>query len=258
MAETLRTNYDGIAGLYDVDRAHWVIRPDKVVTSLLGDGHRELRILDVGCGTGLYLCAQREHFTRSPVSWFGVDASTQMLSNARTKVPNISVAQARAEALPIATGSIDYVYSSFAFHHFTDKEAALDEVTRVLRERGRFRIRTMDPWGQPTWWIYQYFVGTWENDERRFWSVARIRSALEERGFDVESEVEIQEATRTVADVLDEAERRVISQLSILDDESYEKGIARLRALGPTAQIPYPRARLTLDAAGADVSRERR
>lgn len=247
MAE-LRTNYDRIAGLYDIDRAKWVIGPDKVVTSLLSEGRTGIRVLDVGCGTGLYLRAQRTHFADAPVRWFGVDASTQMLHNAAEKEPDLVIAQARAEALPVAAEAVNYVYSSFAFHHFTDKDAALDEVGRVLRPDGRLRIRNMDPWGQPTWWLYRYFDGTWENDERRFWPVERIRSALEARGFDVDADVEVEQVSRTAADVLEEAERRVISQLAILGDDSYKSGIARLRELAPDEPIPYPRAGLTLEA----------
>lgn len=247
MAE-LRTNYDRIAGLYDVDRAKWVIGPDKVLSAMFAEGRTGLRVLDVGCGTGLYLCAQRDHFSGAPITWFGVDPSIQMLTNAVAKEPELTVAQARAEALPIGSRTVDYAYSSFCFHHFTDKDAALDEFARVLRPGGRLRIRNMDPWGQPTWWLYRYFDGAWENDERRFWPVERIRSALDTRGFDVEAEVEIEQVSRTAADALEEAERRVISQLAILDDDAYETGIKRLHALPPDYSIPYPRAGLSLEA----------
>jgi len=246
--DRLRTDYDRIAGLYDIDRAKWVIRADKVVAALVAEGRRNIRVLDVGCGTCLYLRAQREHFAGEPVTWIGVDASTQMLANAADKEPDLEIARARAEALPVLADAIDYVYSSFAFHHFTDKEGALDEIARVLGKGGRLRIRNMDPWGQRRWWLYEFFGGAWEADQVRFWPAERIRAALEQRGFDVEAEVEIEQVSRTANDALDEAERRVISQLSILDDESYEAGITRLRALPPEEPIDYPRAGLTLDA----------
>jgi SAM-dependent methyltransferase len=202
----------------------------------------------VGCGTGLYLLAQREHFPDAPVGWRGVDASSQMLANAKAKAPDLDLAQARAEALPVGTAAIDYVYTSFAFHHFTDKEAALDEIARILLNGARLRIRNMDPWGQRNWWLYRFFDGTWENDQQRFWPAERIQASLEQRGFEVDIDVEIEHVSRTASDALDEAERRVISQLSILDDASYEAGIARLRTLAPDAEIAYPRAGLHLEA----------
>lgn len=244
-----RADYDRIADQYDIYRVKWDIPPDKVVTALLAEGRADQRVLDVGCGTGLYLCAQREHFADAAIRWFGIDASGQMLAKAVAKAPDLSVAHARAEALPIATGAVDYVYTSFAFHHFTDKDAALDEITRVLAADGRLRIRNMDPWGQDEWWLYRFFAGTRENDHVRFWPVERLGSALEQRGFDVDTEITVEQDSRTVADALDEAERRVISQLAILDDASYEEGIARLRALPPDEEIAHPRAGLSLVAA---------
>lgn len=249
VSDRLRTNYDQIAGKYDIDRRQWVIGPDKVVTALLAEGRTDLRVLDVGCGTGLYLCAQQQHIGDAQVRWFGVDPSSQMLANAVAKAPELCVAQARAEALPVASGSIDYAYTSFVFHHVTDKDAALDEITRVLSADGRFRMRNMDPWGQQQWWLYRFFSGAWENDNQRFWPVERIRTALERRGFTVDAEVSVEQVSRTAADALDEAERRVISQLAILDDASYEEGIARLRAMPPDEEIAYPRAGLSLEAA---------
>lgn len=242
MADALRTDYDRIAGLYDIDRAHWNIPADPLVASLLDDGKTEIKVLDVGCGTGLYLRAQREHFAGSPVSWYGVDASMQMLSNATTKAPGLPLSQGRAEALPIRTSTIDHMYSSFAFHHFIDKEAAIDEIERVVRAGGSFRMRNMDPWGQPNWWLYQHFDGTWDNDQKRFWPASRIQVALEQRGFEVEVRVSVEHVSRTAADALEEAERRVISQLAILDDESFDTGIKRLRALPANQSIPYQRA----------------
>lgn len=227
----------------------WDIPPDKVVTALLAEGRTDLRVLDIGCGTGLYLCAQREHLAEAPVRWFGVDPSEQMLANAVAKAPDLIVARARAEALPISTAAVDYVYTSFVFHHIADKDAALDEVTRVLTSDGRLRIRNMDPWGQDDWWLYRFFDGARETDHVRFWPVERIAEALERRGFDVDPEVTIERVSRTVADALDEAERRVISQLAILDDASYEEGIQRLRARPADEELPYPRAGLSLVAA---------
>lgn len=248
MTDTLRTDYERIARLYDIDRAHWDIPTDPIVASLLDDDGAGIRVLDVGCGTGLYLCAQREHFVGSPIMWHGIDASAQMLSHAATKAPDLPLAQARAEALPVRTGTVDYVYSSFAFHHFADKEAALDEIDRVIRARGSFRMRNMDPWDQPNWWLYKYFDGTWDNDEKRFWPASRIQAALERRGFEVDASVNIEHVSRTAADALEEAERRVISQLAILDDESFGGGIERLRTLPADQSIPYDRAGLTVVA----------
>ncbi len=247
MSDRLKTDYSKLADAYDVDRAHWVIRADKNIAALLEE-RADIVVLDVACGTGLYLSAQCNHFSEASACWLGVDASRAMLREASAKRSDMTLAEARAEALPVGSGSTDYVYSSFAFHHFTDKERALDEIARVLRTGGRLRVRNMDPWGQPDWWLYEHFEGTWENDQERFWPVEKLAAEIDKRGFEVDTVVEIEETSRAKEDVLEEAERRVISQLAILDDGSFSKGLDRLQTLPPEDPVLYRRARLTLDA----------
>ena len=122
-----RTDYEAIAASYDEEREHWEIPPDDVIASADGD----LRVLDVGCGTGLWLVAQHRHFPDAPIRWTGLDPSAAMLTEARAKAPDLSLVRGFAEAIPARTNGVDYVYSSFAYHHFADKGAAFDEITRV-------------------------------------------------------------------------------------------------------------------------------
>ena len=68
-------------------------------------------------------------------------------------------------------------------------------------------------------------------DAARFWAPARVADALEKRGFDVEVEVTPGVEKILGPERLVEAERRVVSQLALLDDEAYERGLARLREI---------------------------
>jgi ubiquinone/menaquinone biosynthesis C-methylase UbiE len=145
-----RTDYETIAPSYDEDRKHFEIPPDDVVAS---GAVRD--VLDVGCGTGLWLTAQRSHFPGSLHRWTGLDASAGMLAQARAKDPGLTLVNALAEAMPFASESFDYAYSSFAYHHFADKDAAFDDVARVLRPGGIFRIRHIEPPDMERWWIYR-------------------------------------------------------------------------------------------------------
>lgn len=219
-----RTNYEAIATRYDDERAHWGNPPDEIIAAGVGD------VLDVGCGTGLWLAAQRRYFAERAIRFVGLDASPAMLREARDKAAGFRLVNGLAEALPFGAATFDYVYSSFAYHHFADKLAAFDEIARVIRPGGTFRIRHMN-YERERWWVYRFFPQTRTLDAQRFWTSDNLASALGERGFDVVVEIDDSTETWTKANMLKDAERRVTSQLAILDDDAYAQGLERLRGL---------------------------
>jgi ubiquinone/menaquinone biosynthesis C-methylase UbiE len=247
---SLRTDYEAIADRYDADRATWVIPRDDVIALLSKDGD-PIDVLDVGCGTGNYLLAQKQAFAASLVGWHGVDPSSAMLTTASRKLPGAVLIRARAEHLPFRNEAFDYLYSSFAFHHFANKASALDEFARVIKRRGRLQIRNMDPWHMERSWGYVFFPKTRELDEHRFWPLERLKAEIERRGFGAEAAIIVETDQISAAEALERAERRVISQLAILDDQSYAAGVDRLRRLtrdDPDAVIESESARIVLTA----------
>ena len=78
---------------------------------------RDLCILDVGCGTGIYLEAQVECFKDRHIVWFGLGPSREMLDYAIPKVPTAHFGRGTAERMPLRTDVFDVIYRSFAFHH---------------------------------------------------------------------------------------------------------------------------------------------
>jgi SAM-dependent methyltransferase len=235
-------DYERLADSYDEDRQHWQVPADDNVAAL-PDG---AAVLDLACGTGTYLRAQADPFPS--IRFFGVDFSDAMLGHAVAKVPEARFVRGRAEALPYADASFAYVHSGYAFHQFVDKDAALAEVVRVLCDRGRFRINNIEPYSLTGWWVFRFFDGTFENDMQRFWPPERIAAALESLGCDVDVDVVVRDIELPVAEVRADAERRVISQLAVLDDERYDAGIARLRALDHGATVESQGGSLTLTA----------
>jgi SAM-dependent methyltransferase len=89
------------------------------------------RVLDVGCGRG-DLCAAAAARGARPV---GVDLADGMVAAARASHPGLEFVRADAEDLPFADASFDVVTSRLGAHHFEDVEAAVQEMTRVARER---------------------------------------------------------------------------------------------------------------------------
>lgn len=244
----MRTDYEQLAGRYDEDRGGWLLPRDDVVDERLAS-RPVVRVLDLGCGTGRWLVAQREFFGDARVAWLGADPSSAMLAEAHAKrIANII--RARAEDLPLDDAAIDYVACSYAFHHFSDKDGALDEVSRVLTPGGVFRITNFEPTAADGYWVYEFFPETIALDAVRFWPPTRIADALKVRGFTVEVHLDTDPGEIAAGVALVDAERRVLSHLALLDDDTYTRGLTRLRhaAALPDATLPTINSRLHLTA----------
>lgn len=96
-------------------------------------------LLDIGCGTGALLSQLAARYPDS--TFFGLDASSEMLDIARCRLPSaIDLRQGWAEELPYCDGSFDTVVSCNMFHYIRHPDAALDEMIRVLRPSGTLVI----------------------------------------------------------------------------------------------------------------------
>ncbi|MFC0153469.1 class I SAM-dependent methyltransferase [Xanthomonas dyei] len=100
-------------------------------------GHREGRLLDLGCGAG-HVSFQLAPLMAEVVAY---DLSTDMLTivaatAAERGLTQVRTVQGVAERLPFETGSLDAVVSRYSAHHWSDVGQALREVRRVLRPGG--------------------------------------------------------------------------------------------------------------------------
>jgi SAM-dependent methyltransferase len=244
----VQVDYEQLAGRYDEDRARFSIPRDDIVDELTASG-AAARVLDLGCGTGRWLAAQHELFGDSRVVWLGADPSAAMLAEARRKgITNL--ARAQAEDLPLHDATIDYIASSYCFHQFVDKDRALDEVARVLAPSGVLRVNNIEPTANKGWWVYERFPEAAALDAARFWPPSRIADGLEARRFTVEIELDTASEEIPASVALADAERRVVSQLALLDDEAYDRGLADLRraAANPDATVTTIHSLLNLTA----------
>lgn len=148
-------------------------------------GDRPVRILDVGCGTGVFAARIREALPQSQV--WGVDLVRGMLSRGAERwkhhAENVTPVQGDSERLPFAEGSFDIVTCANSFHHYPHQHQAVAEMFRVLKPSGRlmlidgFRDR---PWG---WFIYDVCVAGVEGDVHHA-SARRFRELFREAGFE--------------------------------------------------------------------------
>lgn len=134
------TTFDDHAGTYEQGRlGRWNLAvATRAADVALAVAPVPLRVLDIGCGTGMVL---RELSERLPnaLELVGVDPSMPMLKAARERSDGRSwFAQGTVEQLPLPDGHFDLIVSSLSFHHWADQRRGLVEAGRVLAPDGFF------------------------------------------------------------------------------------------------------------------------
>jgi ubiquinone/menaquinone biosynthesis C-methylase UbiE len=198
-------------------------------------------ILEVGCGTGHWLDIVTRASTGKSASLsgerplvVGVDPSSEMLARARVNAPGARLIRGTAETLPFRDATFDRIYCMNALHHFRDRVRFFEEARRVLKGGGGLLSIGKDPdVERDTWWVYQYFPETLGIDRERFARVRTLRGELAVAGFTWAESFECDhiEATRPAGEALTMGivDRAYTSQLTVLSDEEFEAGKARIR-----------------------------
>jgi ubiquinone/menaquinone biosynthesis C-methylase UbiE len=201
---------------------------ERALRAFLLSGTR-LDVLDVGCGTGYWLTRLASADRRV----VGLDASAAMLHQIPRR-ERFELVHARAEALPLEAGKFDRVFCLNSLHHFADKRAFIGEARRVLRGGGGFMTVGLDPHtGLDKWWVYDYFEHSLERDKQRYPSTNDICDVLAEYGF-VNCRTELVQCFSRLDSARRSMERgdlarTVTSQLALLTDEEYDRGLERIR-----------------------------
>ncbi|MCK4667650.1 class I SAM-dependent methyltransferase [Candidatus Dependentiae bacterium] len=226
------TDYSKIADKYDGNRIRQDLKTDETLLKFLKDSkNQDFNILDLGCGTGNYLKVHTELLKSYNINWYGLDLSEDMLRVAKQKVPEVKFYNGSASVLPYINDKFDYIVNNFAFHHFDKKLKALKEVTRCLKSNGVFRLKDIDPYKMPGWWVYKYFPSTYQIDTDRFWESNRILTILKDLGFKVEINVEQNECETELEQIIQDTENRDISELTLITEEEYIKGLETLKII---------------------------
>ncbi len=266
------TNYQEVAGKYDRNRKRHHIRMDEELLRVFErhsfSAGSPMRVLDLGCGTGNYLSVQMDSFETETagglIEWYGMDASDAMLKEARRKLSRdyghgvdrtsgADLCLGDAHQLPHGDNFFHFVSCNFAFHHFTDKEKVMDEVRRVLDSGSVFKIWNIQPEQMPGWWVYRFFPQSFLEDSERFWDEKRMWLELEKRGFQVKIKSTRTLQRRPIKEIIQDIDRRDISELANLDDSTYSQGVTATSALYnecPSATVPDEFSQVTIIAEG--------
>jgi SAM-dependent methyltransferase len=100
------------------------------------------RVLDVGCGSGVFLRLVADRGARA----FGLDASEALLALARARVPEADLRLGDMQSLPYADDVFDLVTGFNSFFFAADMVAAVREAGRVARPGAPVVLQV---WGRP-------------------------------------------------------------------------------------------------------------
>lgn len=162
----------------------------------LSDADKKLKILDTGCGTGVW----SERLVQFGHSVTAVDMSHKMIQIARGKSDSgdkhFHVFVGDMEALPLKADIFDVCFGGGVLHHFPSLAEALKELKRVSKQSGR--ICFLEPNGSNPLMrlsyllrgVFDHFIDSsgqhasvnehthknnfYENHCRRYWETVRI------------------------------------------------------------------------------------
>ena len=148
-------------------------------------------LLDVGCGTGIFLDRVKTAYPLARVT--GVDYSRSMLEFAAGRLSGgqrdsgtagrtPGLVQGDSEFLPFEDDSFDVITCAHSFHHYPHQEDVVGELYRVLRPGGRLMLIDGFRDGWWGWLIYDVCVVAVEGEVRHA-SAERFRELLAQAGF---------------------------------------------------------------------------
>jgi 2-polyprenyl-3-methyl-5-hydroxy-6-metoxy-1,4-benzoquinol methylase len=159
-------------------------RSSKRFMRSLVPSERPLRILDVGCGTGL----NAAQLTRCGHDVFGIDVSPVAIEKLRAQGINGAAVDIEAESLPLPENTFDLVYASEVIEHCVDTGKFLRNVRAVLKRDGTLLLSTPNS----AFWAYRLLglLGQTASEYQhpghvRFFSKRSLAATIEDCGFSI-------------------------------------------------------------------------
>lgn len=150
----------------------------------LADAKPGERVLDVGCGTGIYAL----ELARQGFRVIGVDQSMEMMAIAREKFREAGLAGfwvcGSAEALPFRSASADLALAVTSLCFVPHPDRAIDEMRRIITPDGRVVLGELNRWS--SWAFVRRLKGLVADtiyNRAHFWSRRELARLLDRNGL---------------------------------------------------------------------------
>lgn len=218
-----KTDYSQVAKYYDRVRP----APSSVLSSRIIEYGRigaDCKVLEVGCGTGRFTL---QLSTVERALFFGLEPSIEMLRQAfaKDKSRNVLWIRGDGQQLPFKDSIFDCVYMTMVLHHIENKEMALREIYRTVKNGGNCVVMTTSH-SRIRKHVLNDFPGVTAIDLKRIPPVPFVKKVMTEIGFRnvryhpvkyVEGEIPLDE-------YLERVRNKYISTLTLLSQEAFNKG----------------------------------
>lgn len=158
---------------------------------------RDIKILDVACGTGNFLL-RLQSVTRYNAKLYGMDISEGMIFQANKKNSAINWKVGNVRELPYLENTFDIITCSHAFHHFRGFQCKfLEEARRILRKGGKIYIADSsidNLWGKI---LFGKIINKIEKNVNHVNKIV-MRRLLEEIGFKVIQQIQYNKLAPTL------------------------------------------------------------
>ncbi|GER90654.1 hypothetical protein KDW_48160 [Dictyobacter vulcani] len=153
---------------------------------------RQLRVLDVACGTGMLLAQLAQRLPEAELH--GLDASADMLAQAcqlfadhpRTHFVQASLSGAAMAGLPYEPASFDLITCTNALHYLDNPRAVLQGLQRLLTPQGQLVIEDYARRGFPfPWRPFEWLVKRVSPQYIQAYTLSEASSLCQDAGLNV-------------------------------------------------------------------------
>jgi len=134
-------NITPVSPWFSIKASGWLLKEVNKIIKEIGLPKRELKILDMGCGSGEFIDFLRE---KTGSLCYGVDLSIERVEQSKSKFPNVNFSVGSLENTSFEEGSFDIIISTQTIEHLFDDDLkpSFDEMHRLLKENGRLLLTT--------------------------------------------------------------------------------------------------------------------
>ena len=179
--------FDRWAKSYDHGRISGWFQYTQELTIGLLDLEPSSKVLDVGCGTGHAVIKLAGILSHGKAC--GIDISSEMIEQARAKIPDIlkekaEFLQASSDNIPYPNDEFDYVLCTNSFHHYPDPIRSLEEIQKVLKPGGQMVIFENAP--DLSWytWMWDRLLRIIEKGHVRYYPSHELGAMIKQAQFD--------------------------------------------------------------------------